>query len=109
LKKYIVYNIFIPLLLGVLIYYLPYYFLVYDFITNFLPDGLWAYAFTSTILLIWNREINIFWLIVLGLCFVFFEILQFAHVLKGIGDVLDIIIYFLFGFFSIIMNNFYKK
>ena len=96
-------------MLGVLIYYLPYYIFIYAFIINFLPDGLWAYAFTSTILLIWNREINIFWLIVLGLCFVFFEFLQFAHVLKGTGDVLDIIIYFLFGISAITINNFIKK
>lgn len=104
-KFYLLLNVIFPIILGVIIYIGDKFNLLPDNITNYIPDGLWAYSFTSAILIIWNREINMFWISILGLFFVIFEILQSADILKGTGDILDIIIYFLFGFSSIIINN----
>jgi hypothetical protein len=78
--------VFIPLLLGVFIYYFtrPHSIYFLSWTNNFipteavnkitlpywvvyhLPDGLWAFAFTSVFLIIWERKINvknIFWLL----------------------------------------------
>ncbi len=107
-KIYIIINVILPILLGVLIYIGDKFHLLPNYISNYIPDGLWAYSFTATILIIWNREINIFWFIILGLCFVIFEILQYAQILNGTGDILDVIIYFLFGLASIIINKLIK-
>jgi hypothetical protein len=104
-RYYILLNVVFPIILGVIIYIGDRINLLPNNISNYIPDGLWAYSFSSTILIIWNRKINIFWFIILGLCFIIFEIMQSTHILKGTGDIIDIIIYFLFGFSSIIINN----
>jgi hypothetical protein len=104
-RYYIVLNVIFPIILGLIIYIGDRFNLLSNNITNYIPDGLWAYSFTSAILTIWNRDINTIWISILGLFFIIFEILQSADILKGTGDILDIIIYFLFGFSSIIINN----
>jgi hypothetical protein len=109
MKKKIFYNIISPLLLGVFIYYLNFYIFFFDFISNYIPDGLWAYAFTSTILIIWNKRINYLWIIILFIFYFLFEFLQSIHFLKGTGDIIDIIIYFIFSFISIYVNSFSQK
>lgn len=102
-------NVILPLLIGVLIYIgenlkkLDFYFL------DFLQDGIWAYTFTSSILIIWNNEINYFWLCVLSGVFVIFELLQSLNLIDGTGDFIDVIIYFIFGLFSIFVNQIFIK
>jgi hypothetical protein len=94
----------IPLLLGIFIYAygklgIP------RLIVWYLPDGLWAYSLTSTILLIWAKEIPVIWLLLLGSLFVNFEILQKFHYINGTGDILDVIIYFIFALLSLKINT----
>lgn len=71
----------------------------------YLPDGLWAYSLTSTILLIWAKEIPVIWLLLLGILFVNFEIMQNFHYINGTGDILDVIIYFIFALLSLKINT----
>lgn len=100
----IFFNVVLPVAIGVLIYILP----VYPFIRNHLADGLWAYALTSVILIIWNRKINIIWLSVVFVIFLGFELLQYFNLLPGTGDIIDIIFYFIFSASAIINNKFFK-
>jgi len=101
----IVLNIIIPLVIGTVFYFAK----SGTIVRNFLPDGLWAYALTSTVLIIWNRQINIFWLCLTVCLFIAFELLQSINIVSGTGDILDIIVYFLFGLFALLSNNFFKS
>jgi hypothetical protein len=94
-KTDILLNVAVPLCLGVICYLFP----VSKLLRNYAADGLWAYAATSAMLIIWNRHINLLWLTTLALCFPAFEILQSLAVVKGTGDVWDIVTYL--AFFSI--------
>lgn len=100
-------NALFPILIGVFIYRLP---LIneYPIIKNYLPDALWAYALASTIFIIWNRVINHYWLLLIIIFFVTFEILQYLHIIKGTGDVWDIASYIIATFMAIILNQFVK-
>lgn len=75
-------NVITPLVLG-------YTFYLFDKrielreIRNYLPDGLWAYSFLSCILIIWNREVNIIWVVIIILFSIIFELLQYLHFIKG--------------------------
>ncbi len=54
-----------------------------------LPDGLWVYAFTSALLILWDGKLN-GWLLVpfsTGPCF---EIAQALHFFPGTFDIVDI-------------------
>jgi hypothetical protein len=51
-------NVFIPLLAGLLIYRMEQYFRIPALIRYYLPDGLWAYAFGSSMLIVWERKIH---------------------------------------------------
>ena len=108
-RYYFVLNIILPILVGVMIYVGNKHGLITNYISSYIPDGLWAYSFTSTILIIWNRQINIFWFVILGICFVIFEIMQSSNIIKGTGDIVDVIVYFLFGLSSVIINNMLKN
>ena len=103
----IVCNIFTPLLLGVMHYWagasLP------SWVRNYLPDGLWAYAFISCILIIWDRKINTAWIVAVFLLAVIYEWLQYLHVLAGTGDIRDILTYFVFFTIALSLNTFFKK
>jgi hypothetical protein len=111
LKKryYILLNVIFPIILGGIIYIGDRFDLLPNNISNYLPDGLWAYSFTSAIIAIWDRKINYFWLSILAFCFISFELMQYFKLLKGTGDIKDVFIYLLFGFFSIIINNLIKN
>jgi hypothetical protein len=100
-------NALFPILIGIFIYRT-------DFVNegllikNHFPDALWAYALTSSILIIWKREVNYFWLLLVILFFVVFEILQYLHFIKGTGDVWDVLTYLIATFIAIIINKFVK-
>jgi hypothetical protein len=91
----------LPILIGILIY-------KWDFcmklIKNYLPDFLWAYAFASCILIIWNRKINIFWYTLSFIVCICFEIAQFQEIINGTGDIVDIAIYTISFIFAIVIN-----
>ena len=115
-------NIIIPLASSVIIYYFcrrhSIYFLNYfDEIFNLseqskivlpnwiiynLPDGLWNFAFTSTIVIIWNRDLkveNLLWVLLPVLVAIFLEIYL------GTYDKIDMIFIIIGGFLPIIINT----
>jgi hypothetical protein len=101
-------NVFLPLLLGGLIY------LVADSATflpvkNYFPDGLWAYSFLSAILILWNRSLNYFWIGLSFLVAICFELLQYLHWLRGTGDIADTLVYFAFFMLALVSNRLFKQ
>lgn len=104
----IIINSFLPILLGVFIYRLP-FIDNYSLLKNYFPDGFWAYALTSCILIIWNRVVNYLWLLFIVLFFVLYEILQYLHIAKGTGDAWDIIAYIVGAVNAILINKFVKQ
>jgi hypothetical protein len=102
-------NVISPLLLGYLIYFLGSYELLPQWLKNYFPDGLWAYAFLSAILIIWNRQLNYVWLFISFLLAAVFELLQHYHLLAGTADVADIMTYFLFMGAGLFSNRFLKQ
>ncbi len=94
-------NVVIPVALGVTIYLLP----IRQEIKNYLPDALWAYAFVSTLLIIWDRKLPIIWLAGILFVFVAFELAQKTGITKGTGDVIDIIIYFISATIAVGVNS----
>lgn len=61
-----------------------------------LPDGLWLYSFTSSMLLIWNFNItkkNVFWIFGLPSIAILSEIAQYFNLLQGIFDYIDLLCY----------------
>lgn len=102
-------NVISPLLLGYFIYLLGSYELLPQFLKNYLPDGLWAYAFISAILVIWDRQLNYGWLFISFLLATGFEVLQHYQFVTGTADMADIIIYFLFMGAGLLSNRFFKQ
>lgn len=105
----IVLNIIQPLLLGLLIYGSIKLIAVPPAIRNYLPDGFWAYAFMSCILIIWERKINIIWIILVFLFSICFELLQYYQIIPGTGDIGDVLTYFLFFVIALTLNSFFKN
>lgn len=118
----IIINIIIPLGVGVIIYYLcrqhSIYFLkcvdeIFDlnkpakivlpnWIVYNLPDGLWNFAFTSIILIIWKRELkikNLLWFLFPVLVAIILEFFL------GTYDILDMIFIIIGGVLPIIINT----
>ena len=56
-------NVFLPLLAGVFIYRAEQYIHIPALIRYYVPDGLWAYAFASCMLIVWERKIHWPWMI----------------------------------------------
>jgi len=100
-------NIILPVLVGNYLYFMSFNVSLTGFWRNQLPDGLWAYALISSVLIIWNRQINIFWISIIYIIFISFEALQHFHLISGTGDWLDIIIYFSFSTSSLLTNKFF--
>jgi hypothetical protein len=100
-------NIILPVLAGNYLYFISFNVSLTGFWRNQLPDGLWAYALISSVLIIWNRQINIFWISIIYIIFISFEALQHFHLISGTGDWLDIIIYFSFSTGSLLTNKFF--
>lgn len=97
----------LPLAAGIL-----YYWLAATFYSvpggGYIPDGLWAYALFSSILIVWDRKINITWLSFAALTSIFFEIMQYLRLIRGTGDIIDVVIYLIFGSIAIITNRFFS-
>jgi len=103
-------NIFLPLVGGVLIYLFtaisPY---ATWWIRSYIPDGLWAYAFASAILIIWQRDLNLLWLLLVLLSGLIFEWMQLNDIVAGTGDLADIFVYILFFLIALFFNPFFKR
>src|SRR3954451_9845559 len=100
-------NVVIPTAIGAFTYYYSNSLFKITFLKHHLADGLWAYAFFSSILIIWKREINIFWLTVALLSSFLFEYLQYKQLIPGTGDVIDGITYLIFFIIALYSNNFF--
>ncbi len=73
-----------------------------------LPDGLWMYSFTSSILIYWNNEWQKVkkWIIIPIINGIFVEILQGFNLFPGTFDILDLI-FSIFGItLSVIFINY---
>ncbi|HEX8331710.1 MAG TPA: hypothetical protein VF622_03765 [Segetibacter sp.] len=102
----IFFNVISPVSLGYMLYFLSNENMASRTIRNHLPDGLWAYAFQSCILIIWNRKGNIMWTLFIMTLSLGFEVLQHIHFIDGTGDYIDIITYFVFFGIALIVNRF---
>ena len=105
----IVINVFLPLVTGILLYYTNPISSSNGFITNQGSDGCWAYAFISLILIIWDRQINRFWIFSALISAIAFEIFQSLHFIAGTGDILDVFTYFLATAVALICNKSLKR
>ncbi|MBS1655546.1 MAG: hypothetical protein JSU05_11915 [Bacteroidetes bacterium] len=102
-------NVFFPLLVGSLIYYYGHYSHINPFIHNFFPDVLWAWAFSSAILITWQRRAPLLWIVMIYVIAAFFELLQFSGLVKGTADYRDIVAYFTAITITLLLNSFFRK
>jgi hypothetical protein len=100
-------HVVFPVSLG-LITYLD-LFTLSSLLNQFLADGLWAYAFTSSLLLLWDRKPPLLWLTIALISAISFECLQYIAFFSGTGDQLDILIYLLFGSMALIINKLIRQ
>lgn len=125
--KFALFNILLPLFIGVSIYSL---FRGVPFLNSFpllnkenyssfllsfclfnLPDGLWLYALLSSLYFIWKNENTIIkysWLLTVILLSILSECLQLEKVITGTFDYFDILIYIfsaLIFFFHIFFSS----
>jgi hypothetical protein len=103
-KFAILVHVVCPLFIGLAIYYFASSIAFTYFIKNHLADGLWAYAFVSAILLIWERQVNWFWIGIVVLVAFLFECFQFLRIIPGTGDIFDFIVYLSFILFRLLNN-----
>ena len=101
-------NVFLPLLTGVFIYRAEQYIHIPALIRYYVPDGLWAYAFASCMLIVWERKIHWPWMIGAMMLSVLYEICQYYHLIAGVGEVRDVMTYFLFFTLALLSNPFFK-
>jgi hypothetical protein len=101
-------NVFLPLLAGLLIYRAEPYMRIPAWIRYHIPDGLWAYAFASCMLIVWDRRIHWPWIIAAMTLSVLYEIGQYYHLIRGIGEVKDVLTYFLSFSLALASNIFFK-
>lgn len=125
-RKIILLHISVPLIFGIAIYALWRGIFLFDpmqsifplqestqlpnWIKFNLPDGLWFYAFLSTIFCIWKDMDNgylIIWLLVAMIMSAFLEIGQACKVIQGTFDFNDLLAYFAGSIFFFL--NFHKK
>jgi hypothetical protein len=95
-----------PLLLGAVLYGPASTLMGFPLLRNYLPDTLWAFSFTSALLIIWEGKVHLVWLCVLAGMFIIFELAQAVHVFGGTGDLRDTLCYFLAGAAAIISFKF---
>lgn len=104
----ILYNVIFPLSLGVITYVISMKIVLPGLVRNHLADGLWAYAFASYLLIIWDREIRIGWLILMVLSVLGFELMQSFDEIPGTGDGWDVLTYLLFFAICYSTNRFFR-
>lgn len=102
-------NIVLPLLIGYISYQSSFRNLHLIVFNNHLADFVWAYAFQSCILIIWERKINTPWTISTVACGLAYELLQYFQVFPGTADVVDFCTYLLAISLSIFLNPYFFK
>ena len=102
-------NVIIPLAMGVATYVESDNKVLPELVRNHLADACWAYAFASYLLIIWDREIRIVWMLAMVVCAMGFEILQSYHIVPGTGDLWDVLTYMLFFALCFLANPFFHS
>ena len=105
----IVCNVLFPLALGVITYLTSLETVLPGLVRNHLADGLWAYAFASCLLIIWDREIRIGWMLVMLISAIGFEVMQSFDIVPGTGDWLDVFTYLLLFTLCFWANPFFRR
>jgi ABC-type branched-subunit amino acid transport system permease subunit len=101
-------NIILPLVTGIAIYQYGWNQVLPSIVRNQLPDALWAYAFMNCILIIWNRTLQPFWILLPFCIAAGFEFLQNNHLLRGTADLLDILTYYISFIIALFFNYLLK-
>ena len=101
-------NVILPLLAGAFIYWADGRLQIPRVIRYHLPDGLWAYAFGSCMLIVWERKIHWPWISGVMILSVVYEVFQYYHFIAGIGEMEDVLTYFLFISIALLSNAFFK-
>ena len=101
-------NALLPLLTGGLCYLPLFRSTNLPLLTNHLADALWAYAFMSLLLIVWERKPNVVWMTAPFVIAAGFECLQGRHLIAGTGDVADVAVYFFSFILSLYFNSFFK-
>ena len=102
-------NVIFPLLAGYFIYCLGSIEAVPLLVSNYLPDGLWAYSFASIMLIIWSRQLNFLWIVGCYLIAAGFELSQYWQLIMGTADMIDVLTYYIFISAGLLCNNYFKK
>lgn len=97
-------NLLAPLGLGVLLYLLP----LPALLRNYAPDALWAYAYTSALLLIWERTADKVWILLMFVSFIGLEALQKTGLIAGTADPGDVLVYFLAAGLALFLNPYFQ-
>jgi hypothetical protein len=101
------FNILLPLLIGNFCYQSRGLLPATGFLRNHLADSLWAYAFLSTLLVIWDRKLHPWWLASAFILAITLEVFQSCHLISGTGDWADVLTYFVSFSIAIIVNPFF--
>ena len=95
----------VPVILGCIIYITGDAHVLPMLLQNHLADGLWAYAFLSCILIIWDRKSNLAWIVLTIVISILFELFQYWHLVAGTGDIWDVVVYLLFFLLALQINQ----
>ncbi len=102
-------TVFVPLLAGLFVYRVEQYIAIPAIVRYYVPDGLWAYAFGSCMLIVWERKIHWGWLGGAMMVSVGYELCQYYHFIPGIGEVQDVLTYLFFFSLALLSNAFFKR
>ena len=77
-----------------------------DFFKFYLPDLLWGLSLSIAMFAIFlpNLKQKIIISVIVFLCGVFWEILQWMGIVSGTGDILDIVMYLVAALFAVMIN-----
>jgi hypothetical protein len=103
------FSVFVPLVAGLTIYRTEQYIRIPAIIRYYLPDGLWAYAFGSCMLIVWDRRIKWPWIIAAMSVSIVYEACQYYHVIPGVGELRDVMTYLSFFSLALLSNCFLKR
>lgn len=104
---FIYFLIGVPLILGVIIY--QNINCINAGISNYLPDALWSCSLSLAILKLWSWRLNVYNIGVIIFTPILFEFLQYINVFEGTGDILDVVVYLLSIFVTILFVSVFKK
>ena len=77
-----------------------------------LPGGLWMFACTSIIMIVWKNELNkqsLLWLLIMPILSILSEFTQLFHLINGTFDIIDVTIYLIGFLLPIIIYSNFKK